>query len=1046
MSEKVNSSEHEVLTLGLDMGPSSIGWALIDEAGESIIATGVRVFPEGVDRDPQGGEKSKNQTRREKRMLRRQVQRRARRLRILRQSLVEAELLPTSEEGQEWVLHSDPYPLRARALKDRLEPHEIGRIIYQLAQRRGFLSNRKVDRASDKETKGMLGEIAELDKAIQEADGSTLGEYLAAIKASGGKVRKRHTRRSMYLAEFDAIWEFQSRFYPELLTDSCKYGSQGSKTYPADPDIHRKRSTETHLQRYGLHGIIFFQRRIYWPASLVGKCELEPTEKRCHRADRVAQRFRLLQEVNNLRYRDSFSGEEQKLSDTQRDDLLDYLSTGKERTFDRIRTRLAKKGLPDSARFNFERGGRDKLKGHQTDAAMASRNCLGKGWHGYEEEKKNKIIKLLTTPQLSDDETHSKLQTECGLSSDEADQALNAKLPEGHGKLSQLAIRKLIPYLEQGFFLLGNDATDSALHAAGYLGAAQLGAEKALGPVPRGITNPIVRQALFETRKAMNAILRKYGMPGKIRIELAREAKKSFAERLGIQREIRDRTKEREAAAERWQEIAGTQPKRNDIRKYQLWEEANHICVYCGEAISAAQLTSGEANVDHILPRWRSLDDSYMNKVLVHRKCNEDKGDRTPREWLEDSEPNRYQEVRARAEQLPYPKLSRFTRQDLELEEFVNRHLTDTAYISRQVKDYMQTLGIRVDCSRGSITAELRRYWGLNTILFPEGEGKKTRADHRHHAVDATVVALATPSRLHQLAHAHGKDVEPPWPSLRENLAESVQDILVSHKPRRRLSGALHKDTFFGQTQKLSEDERKPVNERPWARDWQEEESLFVRRKPVSEIKKPKHLASVRDRAIRDYLVEHLRNHGVDPEATSYPKGIFEGDNTPVMPSGVPIRKVRLVERLKTARPAGSKREFQSVQPGNNHHICYYESAHKGKPRWKAKVTTMWDAALRVRRDDLPAIDTANGELGCFLMSLSIGESFIVRKGDGVEQLCIVRKINHTGLIHYRLHTDARKAGELDKENLCFSPESLRKLQAQKVTIDPIGSLRSSGD
>ncbi|MBN2082279.1 type II CRISPR RNA-guided endonuclease Cas9 [bacterium] len=1072
----------------MDLGPSSIGWALINEQNGNVIATGVRVFPEGVDRDNQGGEKSKSQTRREKRMIRRQVKRRARRLRILRQALTEAGLLPATEAEQNAILAVNPYTLRLRALDQRLVPFEIGRIFYHLAKRRGFLSNRKTDRAKESDTQGLLLQIADLAREISESECRTLGEYLARLDAADQKVRGRHTRRDMYLHEFETIWEKQRQFHADLLTEPAKFGSIGPQVYPEDPDRQRARATETHLQRYGLHGIMFFQRRVYWPASIVGRCELEPKHKRCPRADRLAQRFRILQEVNNLRYRDSLSSDDEKLTDEQRQDLIDYLSTGKERKFENIRKRLMKKGLPATARFNFERGERDKLKGHETDAVLGSKKCLGKEWQAFTDERRDRIVALLIDPRISDEETINELVESAGLTPEQAEAAFGAKLPDGHSKLSREAMKKLLPYLEQGFHLLGKDETDSALHAAGYFRPVEHNGHAELGPVPSTITNPLVRQALFETRKVVNAVIREYGLPGTIRVELAREAKKSFAERLEILRDNRNRERERAAAADRLVELGIPQPKRKDILKYQLWCEADHICVYCGQGIGAEQLKNGEANVDHILPRWRSLDDSYMNKVLCHRHCNEEKSDRTPREWLEDADPARYQAVLARARALPYPKLCRFTQRDLELDEFVNRHLTDTAFISRQVRDYLRALGVEVACSRGTITAELRRFWGLNTILYPEGQGEKTRADHRHHAVDAAVVALAIPKRLHRLAQVRGDEkdrrVDPPWPGFRDDLAEAIQAIQVSHKPRRRICGSLHKDTHYGPTQKRAEDRRVPLEDRPWARDWREGEKLYVCRRLIAEINNTKQLQEVRDRAIRDYLVNNLRAKGVDPAANDY-KAAFQREPYPTMPDGRPIYKVRCIVESNTFQPVGERRKFQFVQPGNNHSISYYESTDKkGDRKWQARVTTMWDAALRVRQHKLPAVNTADifvspefkpqsklppvsqGNMWHavkikrddnsvpveyvewkrwrFIMSLSIGESFLISTDAGTEQLCVVHKIKQDQRLYYKLSTDARR--DKDRKELCFTPEGMRKHDASKITVDSLGRIRNSKD
>jgi CRISPR-associated endonuclease Csn1 len=229
-------------TLGLDLGPSSIGWAVVIENEGRILATGVRVFPEGVDRNQQGGEVSKNEQRRIARGIRRQVARRARRKRLFRQALVKAGLLPDVATlpaddprrvawEREQFQQADPYDLRQRALTERLQLHEIGRVLLHLCQRRGFLSNRKADRARKKENSDLLKEISTLATDLGDR---TLGQYLADLQANDpqARLRGRHTRRDMYEQEFDTIWTAQRRYHPTVLTDQLKYGSVGRQTYP----------------------------------------------------------------------------------------------------------------------------------------------------------------------------------------------------------------------------------------------------------------------------------------------------------------------------------------------------------------------------------------------------------------------------------------------------------------------------------------------------------------------------------------------------------------------------------------------------------------------------------------------------------------------------------------------------------------------------------------------------------------------------------------------------------------------------------------------
>ena len=1046
------------LTVGLDVGCTSIGWALLDEEGGQILAVGVRVFTEGVDRDQQGGEKSKSQSRREARGMRRQIARRARRRRQLRDALRKVGLLPGDSEGTKAVIGLNPYHLRRRALTDKLELHELGRALFHLGQRRGYLSNRKTDKARSVDQKGMLAEIEGLAGALKET-GSTLGKYLADLSerpeygrtVDCGRIRNRHTRRDMYEAEFEAIWDAQRQHYPELLTDPLKYGARGKQPFPKVPDRLPK-GTDL-LAEYGVYGLIFFQRKMYWPKSVVGRCELERREKRCPRAARIAQRFRLLQEVNNLRVLDYAKREERRLTDKERATLIADLSAAKERTFEQLRKKL---DLPETARFNLERGERKKLQGHETDSALAGKNGIGKRWAQLPDQTKDVIVDVLIHEER-EDVAIGRLTAECGLTSEEAERASRIHLPDAYVSFSRVAIEKLLPHLERGLLLMADDATNSALHAAGYLrpDEREVNQRRFLPGAPN-LTNPIVRQAVVEVRKVINSILREYVYRGghtlgTIRVELAREAKKSFDQRRELRFENADRRKMREDAAEAIEEFdPQVKPSRAAKNRYLLWKEQDEFCVYCGQKISMRQLFSGDTDVDHILPRWRSLDDSMANKVVCHRTCNHDKGDRTPREWLEETDSQRYEMVLQVAAKLPYGKQRKFQQKDIHLEDFVARQLTDTAYISRCVSQYLQCLGARVACTRGDMTSDVCHWWGLNNVLDPTKTNKKNREDHRQHAVDAIAVALTNAKRLHALANARGENMPPPWHGFRDDAERAVLDINVSHRALRGLRGPLHEETLYGATQKSPAAEPSPTAaERPWAKDWLEAERVFVRRKPITDLTDAKHLAKVRDETIRRILQQHLRGQQIDPEKPGkLPAKVFEGKNTPRMPSGVPIKRVRMLEESQTIRPVSKRRSYQFVKPGSNHHIVYRAIANRGKEAWEAEVLPMFDAAARATgKPRLPVVDRSDSDKGRFLFSLTIGEMFEIDDGSGGRRLCVVRKMDQNNQrLHYKYHTDARKADEINRENLYLSPAKMQQLNARKVTVDAIGRTRFAND
>ena len=184
-----------------------------------------------------------------------------------------------------------------------------------------------------------------------------MGRYFANLNSSfdrrqqadGPHIRRRHTKREMYMDEFERIWTTQQKQYPNTLTEQLKYGLKGKQRFPKEPDRVGKRSTA--LAAYGIYGLMFFQRKMYWPKSVVGRCELERREKRCPRAARIAQRFRIVQEVNNIRLLDRTTRIERRLEDGEREKVIKRLMESKKLEFDQIRTLL---NFPDTVRFNFE--------------------------------------------------------------------------------------------------------------------------------------------------------------------------------------------------------------------------------------------------------------------------------------------------------------------------------------------------------------------------------------------------------------------------------------------------------------------------------------------------------------------------------------------------------------------------------------------------------------------------------------------------------------------------------------------------------------------
>jgi CRISPR-associated endonuclease Csn1 len=455
--------------------------------------------------------------------------------------------------------------------------------------------------------------------------------------------------------------------------------------------------------------------------------------------------------------------------------------------------------------------------------------------------------------------------------------------------LSLKALRKIVPHMETGL------RYDEACEAAGYhhsqLFKAGEGEERYLPPFyeqHRGKTptdrnkmlysarvdgdiaggiprNPVVLRALNQARKVMNALIREYGSPASVHIEMARDLSRPMDERNKIKKaqdEYRDQNDKVKAA---FAAEYGMPAKSREFEKFLLYREQQGKCAYSLEPFDLHRVLHdiGYAEVDHALPRSRSFDNSKNNKVLVLAHENRNKGNATPYEYLDganDSERWRRFVVWVESNKAyRLAKRTRLLRKNFGAEEaegFRERNLYDTRYICKFFKNYIERYLKLADESEskrcvvlsGQLTAFLRARWQLTKI----------RSDSdRHHALDAAVVAacshgmvkrLSDYSRrkelqavrdgfvdletgeivdraMHQQLKAHFPD---PWPEFRHELEArlytddpaqlragierlgthspealgALKPLFVSRAPQRRNGGAAHMDTIYTKPRK----------------------------------------------------------------------------------------------------------------------------------------------------------------------------------------------------------------------------------------------------
>jgi CRISPR-associated endonuclease Csn1 len=723
-------------------------------------------------------------------------------------------------------------------------------------------------------------------------------------------------------------------------------------------------------------------------------------------------------------------------------------------------------GLLDGESFNLENGDRKKLDGNKTDHKLSKKEYFGKRWLDMPEDLKNEIVRCLADPRIDADSVRDKALREWNCTAELAEALTRVLLPDGFASLSVKAIEKLLPFLERGLALMANDETDSALHAAGYLRRDQIVADprSTLPEVPDDITNPLVRQALREVRNLVHAVLREYGRPAAIHLELAREVQGGALQRAKTIKTMRENEARRDAAATEIKRL-GYKPTREAIIRYRLWQDQKEHCLYSGRHISPVQLLAegGEIEIDHILPRFRSLDDSQANKVVCFRDQNQAKGDRTPYEWLARTDPDRYEAILQRAKALPmharHAKLERMTRKEIVLDEFIARQLTDTAYITRKVHEFLQQIGVRVVCVKGRHTAELRNLWSLNSVLREDGLNLKNREDHRHHAVDALVIAMTNHRTLQSLAwywkmrgefardNLKRTTLKPPCDAFRELAQALVDKIVVSHKARRKVAGALHEETVYGPTDKPENGAPGP---RGHAREWTEEKGTYVLRKPLTSLTCAEVL-KIRDPQVQALVIARLAEHGIDPEQKgkkipgdvwAVPLRMVGKRGAEKSPDAPVIKTVRILKKDETIRPIRGGRAW--VKPGNTHHICLFEiPGANGKKNTRDMVSVPMIDAIRRAKQGLPIISRVHPTRpdARFLFSLSQGE--MVRGTFGnVEGIFVYKTSAATSkqmwFVH---HLDAQKAAK--QKTYSAMPNSLN---VEKILVDRLGRIRDARD
>ena len=1018
--------------LALDLGSSSLGWAILrltknEQTGKdepsAVIKAGVRIFPDG--RNPKDGS-SLAVTRRDARAMRRRRDRLLKRKTRMMDALIRLGFFPQDVEERAALANLNPYALRAKGLDEALSGAEFARALFHINQRRGFLSNRKTDKG-DNDSGALKRAIKELRMKFEAEDCRTLGEWLARRHQNGDSVRARlhgktqkdkrydyYADRAMIAHEFDVLWDKQVAFNSSLFTEAA--GKE-------------------------LKDILLYQRPLR--PVLPGRCTLIPEEPRAPLALPSTQRFRIYQELNHMRILTP-DLQEQALSVEQRDQLAILLEMGGDLAFGKMLTALK---LPGTTSFNLEDIKRDRLKGNASSAALSKKDLFGSAWHTFGLTLQDEIVTQLLE-EASENALIAWLQAHTDVDEATAEKIANTGLPEGYGRLGRTALSGILPALMAKVIPYSDAVIVAGFDSHSALSPGKDGEIMAQLPYygiplrrhvafekmnPRNdeerygkIANPTVHIGLNQVRVVVNGLIKEYGHPSEVIVEVARTLKISRERALEIQREQKIKQDLNDKHVAEACRVLGLEPsnldkpKRRELsQKMQLWVELNiknvvdRCCPYTGKPINIENLLSRDVEIEHILPYSQTLDDSMNNKTVAYSRANRDKGNRSPYEAFGKNASSiyDYEAILQRAALMPPKKMMRFAADGLEKwlkdeKDFLPRALNDTAYLSRIAKEYLTCIcpDRHVRAIPGRMTALLRGKFGLNKML--SGSELKNREDHRHHALDAMVIGVTDQGMLQKFSQA-SEDARAaqlerlvdkfdyPWPTYREHVRRALDHIVISYKPEHGYQGAMHEATAWGLRDEGTVERRvKPEDGGGRVRD--------VRKLNVI----PFNSTNKSEQTIKRHGV------GADGQAQSY-KGYVGGSNY----------------CMEIWRDDNGRWKSDIVSTFQTYQIMQKHGEEKGWQRLRDSKLTQSGKPLIMR-----------------LMN----KDYLRLQIDGHVRTMVIATLRTDGIIMMFDHNEANVDARNRSKEIAFSytskvAGSLQKAKGRRCTVSPIGKLRDPG-
>jgi CRISPR-associated endonuclease Csn1 len=783
-------------------------------------------------------------------------------------------LIKTFNIKEDFYIHNgdvDFYNAFKNSYKVKIELEQLARILYYSFHHRGYIESRKFDVIDEKEN-----ENENEEENLKKKEENKIKEKISVVKNEMGDKNIGEFLYDKFVNE--------NRVRGELCFDNKTIKNNIKNIILKQKEYYPNIITKTFVNKI----LTKLSQRRPLPSfkNMIGFCSFEENKKRCKKASFEFQEFRILQQLNNLRI------DNKELTKEQFDLLYNNLSKKSKMTKDKI---LKLFGYKKNININLE-----EITGNTINSTMI--NNFGEDWWNNVKDKEKVVQDLVSIRSL-------KCLYKRGIiyfnsDKEKASKFSKINLEVGYSDLSLSAINKLIKEIKNG---CGYSTAVKNIYGDLFYKKIEINDKTTIYDNKFSRLRNEYTDYNIQSSMAQCLSLFKKNKPDCVYIESTREEKKK-KNRNKNKRNTENKTNKEindEIVNKLKRDFGITTPKGKDIERYQLCEEMNHVCAYCGDIIS---FTSSE--IDHIYPRKRYYDNSFTNKAICCSKCNLEKGIRTVYEaWGNDEK--RMNIIKSRFEK-NCGKYSEKTRRVLNKDfndmsfEFTNANLNGTAKMAMaNFKMFCMIFGCnfagfdingvqRVILINPNMTASIRR--NLHIV--------KDRGWYSHHAQDAVIMGLIDKNNFNDILNFKVNSIA----KYKEQIKGIQNDAEIYHKYNGKVNCQLHEETLYGLIEK---------------------NKCFIH-KNIENLT-PSMVEQIIDDKIKEELLnklneckksgKNLGEKGVILGLSERDEGFFESRKI----AGKIVKRVKILQNETPLKMTDKNNIIKYVKTGGNHHLEIFD-------------------------------------------------------------------------------------------------------------------------